>query len=240
MPSHNKPPTIRGMLFDLDGTLADTAPDMYSALNMLRQENHLTALDYDKVRNHVSHGSTAMVRIGFGDGLTPSQFEALRTRFIEIYAASLAEQSRLFHGMAEILSALEERNIIWGIVTNKPGFLSTPLIEALGLTMRTACLVSGDHLPLRKPDPAPLLYAAECIALEADSCCYLGDAERDIQAGRAAGMYTLIAGWGYIDSQQQPQNWGADGILKSPRELLDWLDQKTLPLVPRAETSILP
>lgn len=224
MPSPNKQSTIRGMLFDLDGTLADTAPDMASALNSLRQENHLGSLDYANVRNHVSHGSAAMIRVGFGDDLPPAQFEALRTRFLEIYAASLAKETHLFHGMPEILSALEERGILWGIVTNKPGFLSTPLIEALGLSTRTACLISGDHLPLRKPDPAPLRYAAQSIALASHHCCYLGDAERDIQAGRAAGMQTLVAGWGYIDSQEQPQHWGADGILNSPQELLQWLD----------------
>ena len=228
MPLHNNPTAIRGILFDLDGTLADTAPDMVAALNMLRRENSLTDLDFVEVRNHVSHGSSAMIRIGFGDMLPASRFEELRTRFLDIYATALAVKTRLFPGMTEALSTLEARGIIWGIVTNKPGFLSTPLIEALDLNTRTACLISGDLLPQRKPDPAPLRYAAKCIALEPESCCYVGDAERDIEAGRAAGMRTLIAGWGYIDNLQQTEKWGANGKLYSPHELIDWLDAEAL------------
>lgn len=215
---------IRGMLFDLDGTLADTAPDMTAALNTLRLEHHLPALEPAEVRNQVSHGSTAMIHIGFGDQASATRFEALRARFLEIYAATLTHETRLFPGINEVLSKLEARGILWGIVTNKPGFLTIPLVEALGLSTRAACLVSGDHLLQRKPHPAPLRYAAKRCGLNPADCCYLGDAERDIQAGRAAGMRTLIAGWGYIDEQQQTAAWGAEGRLNTPFDLFDWLD----------------
>ncbi|AOU97625.1 phosphoglycolate phosphatase [Acidihalobacter yilgarnensis] len=232
MPLANNSPSIRGILFDLDGTLADTAPDMAAALNTLRRENALPALPFAEIRDHVSHGSTAMVRIGFGTHLPEDRFEALRARFLEIYAASLALETRLFPGMPELIDAIEARGLVWGIVTNKPGFLSTPLIGALGLQSRIACLVSGDQLPQRKPHPAPLLYAAECCKLDPDNFCYLGDAERDITAGRAAGMQTLIAGWGYIDASQCPNDWGADGSLSRPQDLLDWLDTSLPELSP--------
>lgn len=224
MPRSINTTAIRGMLFDLDGTLADTAPDMTAALNTLRQEYHLPALALADVRNQVSHGSSAMIRIGFGDQIATNRFETLRARFLEIYAATLTHETRLFPGITEVLSKLEARGILWGIVTNKPGFLTIPLVEALGLSTRAACLVSGDHLPQRKPHPAPLRHAAKSCALNPTDCCYLGDAERDIQAGRAAGMHTLIAGWGYIDVQQQPAAWGAEGLLNTPFDLFDWLD----------------
>ncbi|OBS10468.1 phosphoglycolate phosphatase [Acidihalobacter prosperus] len=224
MPSSSNPRGIRGVLFDLDGTLLDTAPDMAAALNDLRREHGLGALPLAAIRDHVSHGSTAMVRIGFGDGLAEARFEALRARFLAIYAENLAQQTRLFPGMPEVIDALEVRGLVWGIVTNKPGFLSRPLIEALGLQRRIACLVSGDQLPQRKPHPAPLLHAAADCGLPPGACCYLGDAERDIAAGRAAGMHTLIARWGYIDSDQCPQAWGADAELQQPEALLEWLE----------------
>ncbi|AOV17208.1 phosphoglycolate phosphatase [Acidihalobacter aeolianus] len=230
MPSQINPTHIRGVLFDLDGTLADTALDMAAALNRLRVENALPPLPFTAVRDHVSHGSTAMIRIGFGDNLPKARFEALRRRFLDIYSAALAAETVLFPGMGNVLETLESRGIAWGIVTNKPGFLTRPLIAALGLTERSACLVSGDDLPQRKPHPATLLHAAQLCDLPPSTCCYLGDAERDITAGKSAGMHTLIASWGYIDAEQRPDTWGADDTLTRPDDLLAWIDANSLPV----------
>lgn len=229
MPSPNSSTVVRGVLFDLDGTLLDTAPDMAAALNRLRAECGLAPLPFAAVRDHVSHGSTAMIRIGFGDDLPETRFEALRKRFLDLYSATLAAETSLFPGMGSVLEALESRGIAWGIVTNKPGFLSVPLIAAIGLETRSACLVSGDDLPQRKPHPAPLLHAAQLCGLPPSACCYLGDAERDISAGKSAGMRTLVASWGYIDADQRPDAWGADDSLGQPADLLTWIDANSLP-----------
>ena len=206
----------QGLLFDLDGTLLDTAPDMAAALDALRAEEGLPALPFAQVRGHVSHGSLGLVRIGFGTELPQTRTDALRQRFLDIYAARLCEGTRLFPGMDEVLDTLDRLGIAWGIVTNKPGFLTDPLLQTLGLYERSRCVVSGDTLPQRKPHPAPLLHAAQLCGLAGDDCVYLGDAERDIAAGRAAGMYTAIAGWGYTDAADRPETWGADTALDQP------------------------
>ncbi len=210
----------QGVLFDLDGTLLDTAPDMAAALDALRAEEGLPALPFEQVRGHVSHGSLGLVRIGFGTELSQARTDALRQRFLEIYAARLCEGTRLFPGMNEVLDTLDRLDIAWGIVTNKPGFLTDPLLQALGLYERGRCVVSGDTLPQRKPHPAPLLHAAQLCGLNGDDCLYIGDAERDIAAGRAAGMRTAIANWGYIDATDRPETWGADVALEQPLDTL--------------------
>lgn len=215
---------IRGVLLDLDGTLLDTAPDMAGALNRLRSERQLEALAFAAIRPHVSHGAAALVRIGF-----PSAAEAvmveLRARFLEIYHEDLASGTTIFPGFEPVLRALEERGIPWGIVTNKPAFLTDPLLAKLHLDRRAACVVSGDTVAERKPHPAPLLHAATLLGLEPASCLYVGDAERDVQAGRAAGMLTLVALFGYLGDQDQPDLWQADGLIEQPGELLGWLDE---------------
>ncbi len=211
---------LRGVLFDLDGTLLDTAPDMAGALDALRAEEGLPALPFERVRGHVSHGSLGLVRIGFGTELSQARTDALRQRFLEIYAARLCEGTRLFPGMDDVLDTLERLGIVWGIVTNKPGFLTDPLLQALNLFERSHCVVSGDTLPQRKPHPAPLLHAAQLCGLAVGDCLYIGDAERDIAAGQAAGMHTAIANWGYIDAADRPEAWGADIALERPVDTL--------------------
>ncbi|APZ42818.1 phosphoglycolate phosphatase [Acidihalobacter ferrooxydans] len=221
MPEPCKPePILRGVLFDLDGTLLDTAPDMAGALTALRAEEGLPPLPFEQMRGHVSHGSKGLVDIGFGTALAPERFAALRQRFLDIYAASLCQGTRLFPGMEALLRALESAGIVWGIVTNKPGYLTDPLLHTLGLGARSRCVVSGDTLAQRKPHPAPLLHAATLCGLAPGDCLYIGDAERDIAAGRAAGMRTAIARWGYIDAADRPQTWGADAALEAPADTL--------------------
>jgi phosphoglycolate phosphatase len=212
-----------GVLFDLDGTLLDTAPDMAGALNELRVEEGLTPLPFEALRPHVSHGSARLVSVGFDlpDG---NEHERLRLRFLDVYRARLAAATRPFDGMEAVLQAVEAAGHAWGIVTNKPGWLTEPLLEELGLRGRCGCVVSGDTLPVRKPHPQPLLHAAEIIGVAPARCTYVGDAERDIQAGRAAGMRTLVAAFGYLGADDEPAAWGADGIVASPADLLGRLD----------------
>ncbi|MEJ2478920.1 MAG: phosphoglycolate phosphatase [Acidihalobacter sp.] len=211
---------LQGVLFDLDGTLLDTAPDMAGALDALRAEAGLAPLPFEQVRGHVSHGSLGLVRIGFGTELPQARTDALRQRFLEIYAARLCEGTRLFPGMGDVLDTLDRLGIVWGIVTNKPAFLTDPLLQALKLYERSHCVVSGDTLPQRKPHPAPLLHAAQLCGLAVGDCLYIGDAERDIAAGQAAGMRTAVANWGYIDAADRPEAWGADIALDRPADTL--------------------
>lgn len=213
---------IRGVLFDLDGTLIDTAPDMIDALNLLRAQEGLEPLPYDLARTQVSHGSTGLVRLAF-PSVDPVRFEQLRERFLALYNDRVARDTRLFDGAIEVLDALESTRRRWGIVTNKPAFLTQPLLEAIGIGVRAGCVVSGDTLPQRKPHPAPLLHAATLLGLEPAACLYVGDAERDIQAARAAGMPVLLARYGYLGPEDTPHAWGADGEISSLHELLPWI-----------------
>jgi 2-phosphoglycolate phosphatase len=214
---------IRTVLFDLDGTLADTAPDMTSALNKLLRERARASLAPAFVRNHVSRGAAALIRLAFGNDLPDAEFERLRERFLQLYAADLCIETRLFPGMAAVLGHIEGLGLRWGVVTNKPARLTDNLTDALGLTARAACIVSGDTTDQRKPHPKPLLRACACCACDAGQCVYIGDDPRDIQAGQAAGMATLVALYGYIGDDQDPYAWGADGALEDIAELPDWL-----------------
>jgi N-acetyl-D-muramate 6-phosphate phosphatase len=211
------------LLLDLDGTLLDTAPDMGGALNLLRAEHGLEPLPAARIRPVVSHGAVRLVALGFPEA-SGAEFERLRLRFLDLYAGRLAEGTRLFPGFESVLDVLEARDTPWGIVTNKPGWLTGPLLESLGLGRRAACAVSGDTLAERKPHPLPLLHAAGLIGVAAERCVYVGDAERDIQAGRAAGMTTVVAAYGYLSAEDDPSRWQPDGIVGSPDELLSWLD----------------
>jgi len=210
------------LLLDLDGTLLDTAPDMGGALNRLRAEHGLEPLPDARIRPVVSHGAMRLVALGFPEA-SGAEFERLRLRFLDLYAENLAEGTRLFPGIEQVLESLEARDTPWGIVTNKPGWLTGPLLEALGLARRAACAVCGDTVAERKPHPLPLLHAAGLIGIAAERCVYAGDAERDIQAGRAAGMTTVVAAYGYLSAEDEPTRWQPDGIVASPDELLAWV-----------------
>lgn len=220
--SHDRP--LQAVLFDLDGTLLDTAPDMVGALNRLRVEHGLQELAFAAMRPYVSHGSLRLVREGFPDR-SAEQHGALQRRFLDIYFEHLHHGTRLFPDVEGVLDALARRAVPIGIVTNKPGWLTTPLLARLGLDTRFACVVSGDTLATRKPHPDPLLHAARLAGAQARRCIYVGDAERDIQAARAAGMRSLIARYGYLAPEDQPDTWQADGDIHHPAELLSWLQE---------------
>ncbi|HEX4153470.1 MAG TPA: phosphoglycolate phosphatase [Steroidobacteraceae bacterium] len=213
---------LLAVLFDLDGTLLDTAPDMVGALDILRRENALAPLPFDEARASVSHGSARLVRLGFPDAGV-ERLAALQRRYLEIYSDHLAAGTRLFPGMDAVLEQLTARRLALGIVTNKPGWLTEPLLEQLGLRARFACVVSGDSLSERKPHPLPLLHAAELAGVPPQSCVYVGDAERDMQAARAAGMRSLVATYGYLADGENWRAWGGDGAISAPAELLGWL-----------------
>ena len=217
------PRTIKGVLFDLDGTLLDTAPDMAAALNRLRGEYGQSTLDFAQIRPHVSHGALALVRLGFPNA-DDDEVATLRARFLELYGGNLAAHTTLFPGFEAVLQQLDTWRVRWGVVTNKPAFLTEPLLAALRLAERTACIVSGDTLPQRKPHPAPLLRAADLLGVDARDCVYVGDAERDVRAAHAAGMQALIALFGYLSAHDQPHAWDADGMIREPAELLAWLN----------------
>jgi N-acetyl-D-muramate 6-phosphate phosphatase len=219
---------IRGVLFDLDGTLLDTAHDMMNALNALRAEERLAALPYEKVRCQVSHGAHALVRLSFGE-LSATEHEVMRQRLLDIYRKQLATHTCLFEGGEEMLADLERRGLHWGIVTNKPGWLTDPLLVEVGLHTRARAVVSGDTLPHRKPHPLPLLHAAETMGIPPTECVYVGDAERDMQAAQAAGMYAVVAGYGYLGDDDRAEGWFSHGWLDTPLELLEWLDAPRSP-----------
>lgn len=215
--------SIRTVLFDLDGTLADTAPDLAAALNELLREEGRAPLSFARIRNYVSRGSRALVRLAFGEAVNQETFERLRQRFLAIYRQDLCRHTRLFPGMEEVLDYIESQGLRWAVVTNKPGWLTTPLMDALGLVHKAACVVSGDTTDQVKPHPKPLLHACELIDTRPHHCLYIGDDPRDIEAGKAAGLITLVALYGYIDEDQRPEEWEADGMIETPQQLIDWL-----------------
>jgi 2-phosphoglycolate phosphatase len=224
-------PGIHTVLFDLDGTLADTAPDLAYALNCLLREQERPPLPFETIRPAVSHGATALVKLGFG--LSPEQplFSALRDRLLSLYQQHLARETRLFEGMAELLAFIEEQGMNWGVVTNKPAFLTEPLTAALGIAGRAACIVSGDTTAKKKPHPQPLLHACRLAGSQAGQCLYVGDAERDIRAGHRAGMPTLVALFGYIGNADRPEDWGADALVRTPGDIAAWLERHARPAV---------
>lgn len=212
---------IKTILFDLDGTLADTAPDLANALNYVLKKHHIYPLPFAKIRPVVSHGGMALIKLGFSKH--HPQFDLLYRELIEHYHANIAKNTTLFPGMGELLLELEKRNINWGVVTNKPSFLTEPLMKALNLTSRAASIVSGDTLQQSKPHPAPLLHACKQAGSNAEECIYVGDAERDIEAGNRAGMLSIIALFGYIAESDTPEKWGAHAAINSPQEIIPLL-----------------
>lgn len=212
------------VLFDLDGTLADTARDLGGALNRLLAEEDRSPLPYADLRPHVSGGARALLRKGFG--LTPDDptYTHFQQRFLAHYEAAICAETILFEGVAELLEALDVRAIRWGIVTNKTQRYTLPLVEALGLKERAACIVSGDSTPRPKPDPAPLLLAARLAGARPAASLYVGDDLRDIHAGRAAGMGTVAAAYGYLGEGLPVKEWGADRIIDHPMEILELLN----------------
>lgn len=208
------------LLFDLDGTLADTAPDLGGALNKLLAEQGREPLPMSQLRPHVSSGARGL--IGAGLGLTPadSDYPALQRRFLAIYENALCVGTRLFEGVAEHLDDIEARGLPWGIVTNKSQRFAIPLLEKLGLRERSACIVCGDSAPRAKPHGHPLRLAGAVLGVATEQCVYVGDDERDVVSGRSVGMWTVAAAWGYLGNGVGPQAWGADMIAHHPGDIL--------------------
>lgn len=208
------------ILFDLDGTLVDTAPDLGLALNMQRERHGLPALSLETIRPYASHGSRGLLSVGFGLKPEDTGFAQMRDEYLGLYDEVFTHAPVLFPGIAELLSALESRNLRWGVVTNKPGRFTKPLLEAIGLGRRASCVVSGDDAARPKPYPDTLLLAMQQARAQPDQCLYIGDAERDIQAAKAAGMNSVVALYGYLDETDRPQEWGADAAVSTPMEVL--------------------
>jgi phosphoglycolate phosphatase len=216
-------PAPRAVLFDLDGTLADTGPDLAFALNETLRHFQCDPLPYAAIRPVVSHGAIALVRLGFGMQPDAPGFAARRQFLLDVYAENLCRETVLFPGMAQVLEHLEARDLPWGIVTNKPAWLTDPLIEAMQLGGRAGCVVSGDTCANRKPHPEPILHACALLDSEPAASWYVGDAGRDIQAGKAAGCLTIAALYGYLHPEDPPDTWQADLTIDSPGQLLDLL-----------------
>jgi 2-phosphoglycolate phosphatase len=212
---------IKAILFDLDGTFADTAPDLAAALNHVRGLHELPPLSLETIRPQASHGSIGLLRLGFGIEPNAPEFNKLREAFLMHYTAHICDHTTLFPGIAQLVDTLEQRGLPWGIVTNKPHRFTVPLMQALGYAERAFCLISGDTCARAKPYPDPLLKACEIMSIAPENCIYLGDDLRDMEAAHAAGMRCIIAGYGYIDAQADLDSWHADGNVNTPLALLN-------------------
>lgn len=212
---------IRGVLFDLDGTLLDTAPDLVFAVNAALQQGGCAPRPADELKPLISEGAPAMLRGGLGE--QAAEFEPLLERMLDIYEHNIAVHTRFFEGIEEVLEFLDHAALPWGIVTNKLSRFTNPLLQALRIDRRTGCIVSGDTTAERKPHPLPLLEACRRLRREPSECVYIGDAAQDITAGRRAGMATLAAAYGYVRGDDSPEEWGADGLIRRPEDLIPWL-----------------
>jgi phosphoglycolate phosphatase len=214
---------VEAVFFDLDGTLADTAPDLGGALNELLDEQGLPALEMARLRPHVSGGTRGMLAVGFGLRPDSEAYPALAQRFLDLYAARLCVDTILFEGLATLLDQLEAKNVRWGIVTNKSERFTAPLVESLGLSWRAAAVVSGDSTANPKPAPDALLLACKIAGIQPKQALYVGDDIRDITAARAAGMPAIAAAWGYLGDGPDIADWGADAVIAHPLDLLHLL-----------------
>ena len=214
---------VKAVLFDLDGTFADTAPDLAAALNHTRATRNLPPMPLGIIRPQASHGSRGLLKIGFSIEPDAPDYDTLRDIFLDYYERNICVHTRLFGDMAELVAGLEQRSIKWGIVTNKPHRYTLPLMQALGYAERAACLISGDTCAHAKPHPEPMLKACELVGVTPGQCLYLGDDLRDIQAANAATMRGIIARYGYVSADVSVKNWNAHGIIDTPTELLGYL-----------------
>ena len=214
---------VRGVLFDLDGTLIDSAPDLAGAANRLRADHGLEPLPLEMLRPMVGSGARGMVGVAFGVAPGEPRFESLRDAFLAHYEAGLLQRTHPFEGVDEMLSALEAAGIPWGIVTNKATRVTRPIVAGLNLAQRAAVVVCGDTTPHSKPHPEPLWHAARALGLAPEEVVYVGDDLRDAQAARAAGMAMVAATWGYLGLGEPVHSWGADVLMDSPSQLLEWL-----------------
>lgn len=211
------------ILFDLDGTFADTAPDLGAALNHLRTLHDKPPMPLETIRPQASHGSLGLLKLGFNIEPDAPNYVDLRDAFLDYYASHICVHTTLFPGMAELIDILEQRGLPWGIVTNKPHRFTLPLMQALGYAQRASCLISGDTCARAKPFPDSLLKASELLNIAPQLCLYLGDDKRDAEAAQAAGMRCIIARYGYIGSPEELSSWPAEGEIDMPSQLLQYL-----------------
>jgi N-acetyl-D-muramate 6-phosphate phosphatase len=214
---------ISTILFDLDGTLVDTAPDLGYALNLQLQRHGKAPLTDAAIRPFASHGSRGLIGLGFGITPKDDNFIKMRDEYLAIYDTVFTRSPVLLPGIADLLEVIESKGLKWGIVTNKPRRFTTGLIESMGmdLSQRATCIVCGDDAPQPKPSPATLLMACSQVGVKPENCMYVGDAERDIQASKAAGMKSVVALFGYIDVTDKPSEWAADAMINTPKDLLN-------------------
>ncbi len=217
-------PRPEALLFDLDGTLIDSAPDLAGAANEQRAAHGLPPLPYDALRRMVGSGARGMVGVAFGLAPGAPGYDALRDDFLRRYRQRLLHSTAVFAEMHAVLDHLDATTLRWGIVTNKALHMAEPIADGLGLRPRAAVLIGGDSTPFTKPHPEPLLEAARRLGLRPERCAYVGDDVRDMRAGKAAGMLTLAAAWGYLGDAEPVDHWGADVVLPSPLSLLNWLE----------------
>ncbi len=215
---------IKTVLFDLDGTLIDTAPDMAAALDTLCREEGQPVLPFEQVRPVVSNGSVALIKLAFGEVNDEHRLQHLKQRYLDIYEHNICIASTPFNGIEKVLDFIEQNGLNWGVVTNKPGWLTLPLMNNLQLSQRAATIVSGDTTENSKPHPDPMHHACDEANSNSDQCMYVGDHRRDIEAGNNAGMKTLVANYGYIDADEDVNAWGADAIINDPEEILLYLE----------------
>ena len=214
-----KKPLYEGVFFDLDGTLADTAPDLVAAANLLRTKRNLEPMPYEILRPRASAGARGLIFGAFGFDKDHPEFEELRLEFLANYEKNICVNTTLFDGVSDVLDELESRSITWGIVTNKSERLTHPLLNLMNLAKRSQAIIGGDTTPFAKPHPAPILKAAEICSVNPLNCIYVGDDLRDIEAGKAAGMKTVAAAYGYCGCDEHITEWGADHIIQHPSEL---------------------
>jgi phosphoglycolate phosphatase len=214
---------ISTVLFDLDGTLLDTAPDLAKALNIVLQQHNRSSLEFDMIRPYSSTGTRGLLHLGFGIEESHPQFSTLREQFLLAYHDHLYDETKLFPGISVLLEHIENTGLHWGVVTNKPTYLARLLLQNFDLETRSACVVGGDTLAKRKPDPDTLLHACKLIGCSTNVCVYVGDAERDVQAAKNANMSSIAALYGYIGSEEKPENWQADFYVSDPLDIIDWL-----------------
>lgn len=218
---------LKALLMDMDGTLVNTAPDMVGSLNRVLAAHKQPLADVMQASKLVSNGGRALIDFGFGTELAESDALALVDEFLNDYKQHVSHQSHVYDGLAESLEYCETNQIRWGVITNKPLHLAKDLLQGLGLLNRCAILLGGDSLPVKKPDPVPMLHACMVLNLAPSECLYIGDHQRDIQAGRSAGMDTGAVLWGYISDDQNPHDWQANYVLREPSSLLTLLIEKT-------------
>ena len=214
---------IKGVLFDLDGTLADTAPDLAFALNRQREKHGLEELPFLTIRPYVSQGGRGLMKVGFNLAPGGRNYDARRAEFLNFYEERLCHDTQLFPGIPEVLAKLEAKGLPWGVVTNKIERFTLPLMRKLKLNRRASCIISGDSAVNFKPHPEPLLLASGKIGVPPPDCVYVGDDERDVQAARAAGMQSMVARYGYLGKDARPEAWGANAYILSPHEILQFI-----------------